>query len=84
MELSEPGAVVLVIDRALNRAVANVRADERVLTIKLPAGDYQLQVAKDGFEAVSVNVSLRAWKRTRVAIELPHDRRTNIFRGRPP
>jgi serine/threonine protein kinase len=79
VQLTEPDALVLVIDRAINQAAASEFASQRDVTFRLPAGDYQVQVIKNGSETVSLNVELRAWRRTRVNVELSPSEPSNNF-----
>lgn len=79
IHLSEPGAVVFVIDRRTDQAAANVQTNDDHLSLRLPAGEYQVQVAKDGYHTSAVDVSLRPWRWAVVDVELTRDENHRSF-----
>lgn len=73
VEVSEPGAALIVVDKAISRPLEPMLMESTEAVLRLPAGEYQVQVAKAGFNTVVADVSLRPWRRSVVKIDLPRE-----------
>jgi serine/threonine-protein kinase len=78
IELSEPDANIVVVEQHTRRPAANEQATGQLAALKLPAGDYEIMATKQGFKTKAFVVSVRAWERRRVEIDLEPDESFNL------